>query len=325
MTDHPTQAKPRPFCPVCHAAALAPAGEALRCPSCGHEFPRVDGVPILINDANSVFAIADYRRRATPSSPIYGGKFDAGTSLRGLYRRATYRLSLLGAGVIAHAGVDEAIAALPSAAGPAQVLIIGSGEIRYAQNAVFTYTDVIATPGIDAVADAHDLPFDDASFDLVVAVAVLEHVADPQRVVAEIWRVLKPDGLVYANTPFLQPVHMAAYDFTRFTYLGHRRLFRWFRDIDSGLSVGPGSAAAGVLRHVALSLSDRPLWQRLANPLAMLALLPLKYLDHLCRRSDNALDAASAVYFLGQKQPAPISDRDMIALYRGGFPKVNRD
>ena len=75
--------------------------------------------------------------------------------------------------------------------------------------------------------NAETLPFPDASFDLVIAVAVLEHVADPFRCVAEMRRVLAPSGHVYAVTPFLQPVHMGAYDFTRFTPIGHRRLFRW--------------------------------------------------------------------------------------------------
>ena len=322
MDVRPETAKPPLFCPVCHAGRLVAQAEGLSCPSCGQLYPVVDGVPVLINDANSVFAIADYRARTT-SSPIYGGDFDDNVGLRGLYRRLVLRLTRLGAGVIVHSGPRDAIARLlPMTNGKPQVLVIGSGEIRFGDEAVHTYTDVIPTPGIDAVADGHDLPFGDESFDLVVAVAVLEHVADPQRVVAEIWRVLKPDGLVYANTPFLQPVHMGAYDFTRFTYLGHRRLFRYFRDLDSGLSIGPGGAAAAALRHTVLSLSDRPFWQRLMNPLALLLFSPLKYLDHVCRHSRNALDGASAVYFYGQKQPEPISDREMIKLYRGGYSPV---
>ena len=54
--------------------------------------------------------------------------------------------------------------------------------------------------------------------------------------------VYKDDGLVYADTPFMQQVHMGRYDFTRFTYLGHRRLFRKFEEIDSGAVSGPAMA-----------------------------------------------------------------------------------
>lgn len=45
------------------------------------------------------------------------------------------------------------------------------------------------------------LPFDDATFDVVFSFQVLEHVADPQKVLAESWRVLKPGGILYINAP----------------------------------------------------------------------------------------------------------------------------
>ena len=36
-------------------------------------------------------------------------------------------------------------------------------------------------------------------------------------------------GIVYAETPFMQQVHEGAYDFTRYTVLGHRYLFKKFK------------------------------------------------------------------------------------------------
>jgi 2-polyprenyl-6-hydroxyphenyl methylase / 3-demethylubiquinone-9 3-methyltransferase len=47
---------------------------------------------------------------------------------------------------------------------------------------------------------AEALPFETATFDVVVCVDVLEHVADPQRAVAEISRVLRPGGLFCFDT-----------------------------------------------------------------------------------------------------------------------------
>jgi ubiquinone/menaquinone biosynthesis C-methylase UbiE/glycosyltransferase involved in cell wall biosynthesis/uncharacterized protein YoxC len=51
-------------------------------------------------------------------------------------------------------------------------------------------------------ADAHGLPFDDASFDHAVCGEVLEHVDNPGRVVEEIFRVLVPAGMVLVTVPF---------------------------------------------------------------------------------------------------------------------------
>ena len=48
---------------------------------------------------------------------------------------------------------------------------------------------------------AEDLPWDDASVDVVVLDNVLEHVTDQERTLAEIRRVLRPQGLLYVVTP----------------------------------------------------------------------------------------------------------------------------
>jgi SAM-dependent methyltransferase len=45
------------------------------------------------------------------------------------------------------------------------------------------------------------LPFDDATFDVVVAGELLEHVRDPAGLVAEARRVLRPDGPFVASVP----------------------------------------------------------------------------------------------------------------------------
>lgn len=50
------------------------------------------------------------------------------------------------------------------------------------------------------VGSATELPFEDASFEVVCAMDLLEHVEDPQRVIAEAARVLKPGGLFFFHT-----------------------------------------------------------------------------------------------------------------------------
>jgi SAM-dependent methyltransferase len=57
--------------------------------------------------------------------------------------------------------------------------------------------------GIETVwADAEErLPFDDASFDVVVAAELLEHLREPESVVAEVARVLRPGGTFAGSVP----------------------------------------------------------------------------------------------------------------------------
>lgn len=305
-----------PFvCPIDHGA-LTTQGDSLVCGQCAQQYPVVDSKPVLLNEANSVFRIADYTGgNAYGGASAYGTASDGSRGLKRLYHRIIYTLSESSAGPEAPFNATEAVAAVQAANPDAQILVIGAGETSYAGN--ITYTDVAFGKNVRCIADAHDLPFADGSFDLVVACAVLEHVADPARCVAEMWRVLKPDGRAYAETPFLQPVHMREYDFTRFTFLGHRRLFRFFDEIEAGISSGPGMSMAFLLRT---SLGNCTKQRALGAALHLTGLVlsyPLRLLDYFFARNDGAYDSASAFYFFGQKRETAIHDRDLLQFYRG--------
>ena len=104
-------------------------------------------------------------------------------------------------------------------------------------------SDVSFGPLTALICDAHDIPFEDGTFDGVIAQAVLEHVVDPSRCVDEIHRVSGGcaricGDAVYAASPY------GAVRFTRFTRSGHRRLFRRFDEIAAGAVLGPGMALA---------------------------------------------------------------------------------
>lgn len=84
----------------------------------------------------------------------------------------------------------------------------------------YVYTNVDVSPSGPAAVrgDAERLPFGGDSFDLVVSSDTLEHFRDPFAAVAEVRRVLKPDGLFVVWVPFLHPFH--GDDYFRYTPLG---------------------------------------------------------------------------------------------------------
>ncbi len=76
------------------------------------------------------------------------------------------------------------------------------------------------------VADAETLPFDDASFDIVIGHAVLHHIPDLDRAFAEILRVLRPGGrFVFAGEPTRHGDYLAR-RLSRFTWWAATRATR---------------------------------------------------------------------------------------------------
>jgi SAM-dependent methyltransferase len=70
---------------------------------------------------------------------------------------------------------------------------------------------------MDIAADALRLPLANASVDTVVATEVMEHLPDPNLLLAEIGRVTRSPGALILSVPFLAPLHEEPRDFYRFT------------------------------------------------------------------------------------------------------------
>lgn len=73
----------------------------------------------------------------------------------------------------------------------------------------------------DIVADLNKpLPIPDHSADTVVSFQVLEHLCEPQTMINESMRILKPDGIIFFTVPFQWWIHEAPFDFFRYTQFG---------------------------------------------------------------------------------------------------------
>ena len=276
-------------CPRCHRRLIG-----MDCLGCGMRSQSVDGVPVLVDFDESVLD-PNVTLMTEAASPI----------TRGGRSRIHPQVA---------ANLGRLVALLSPAS---RVLVVGGGEDAHGlrplveEGDVTSITfDIYASALTDFVADAHSIPLPDESVDCVVIQAVLEHVLDPWRVVAEIHRVLRSDGVVYAETPFMQQVHEGAYDFTRFTESGHRWLFRRFHLIESGAIGGPVLVSAWTVEYLLRGLKAprkiRSLIRRIFNWFSRFD----PNLNQVLRA-----DCASAVYFLGRKSNTPISPADIIAFF----------
>ena len=84
-------------------------------------------------------------------------------------------------------------------------------------------------PDVD-VYDGVNLPYEDATFDVIWCKQVLEHVRHPDSVIAEVARVLKPNGLFVGSVSQLEPYHSRS--IFNWTHYGIRTVFN-----DHGLNV----------------------------------------------------------------------------------------
>lgn len=99
---------------------------------------------------------------------------------------------------------------------------LGDGYITFGEHGEDTQGDLLA------------LPFQSDAFDGVVLTEVLEHCTDPKAAVAEVFRVLKPGGLLLVTSPFVWPTHgiEGEYkDYWRFTRQGWELLLSAFVDV----------------------------------------------------------------------------------------------
>jgi SAM-dependent methyltransferase len=293
--------------------------DLLLCTTCGSTYPIINGTPAFIVDESSVFSQRDYASHNSYRGASYGTSSDPTRGIRRLVRNLGHRLAESSSS-LRYFGPGHAIKRAATQFPDTRILVIGSGGTYYSSpDCRVIHTDVAFGPNVEAIVDGHDLPFADGAFDLVICVSVLEHVADPWRCVTEIHRVLVPSGFVYAATPFLQPVHMGAYDFTRFTPLGHRRLFRCFDAVEWGLSMGSGSMLAYSLSGFLESCARGHKIRGVGRLIGLLAPPALRRLDRLLARSPAAWDSAGGTFFFGQRREHPVADREIIREYRGGY------
>jgi SAM-dependent methyltransferase len=155
--------------------------------------------------------------------------------------------------------------------------------------------DVPPNGEVDVCGDGMALPFHNAAFDTVLCNQVLEHVAEPSRLIGEIARVLSPRGVLLLTTPQTWGLHLEPHDYYRFTSYGLRYLAE-----KHGLEVLEVAPTCGLWATLAQRLADTVVngFARGANVwvIRMLSIVvaPVLWLgcalDWLCGKKGDTLD-----------------------------------
>jgi SAM-dependent methyltransferase len=179
-----------------------------------------------------------------------------------------------------------------------RLLDLGCGERRIL-GAVRCDLTLLA-PGVRA--DAARLPFRTSSFDCVIATAVLEHVPHPRRVVREIYRVLRPHGVLYVEVPFLEGFHADPDDYQRFTFRGLDVLLHRFEIVEREVCAGPSSALNWILREYPASWFKSPRIALLAKFVAAWLAAPIRYLDYIMAHRPGAFRIAAGLSVVARRR-----------------------
>ena len=73
---------------------------------------------------------------------------------------------------------------------------------------------------VDVFYDGKHLPFDNETFDSLFCSEVLEHIFNPDEILPELNRVLKPGGRALITVPFCWNEHEVPYDYARYSSFG---------------------------------------------------------------------------------------------------------
>lgn len=202
--------------------------------------------------------------------------------------------------------------AAQSVAVGSRVLDAGAGDCPYRgffkhteyESADFCQVEGSLYGEITYICDLGSIPVEDNRYDLVLCTQVMEHLPEPDVVLQELFRVLKPGGTIWVSAPLFYPEHQIPYDFYRYTQYGMKHKLehagfsiqrsQWLEgyygtlsfQLESaavGLPVRPGAYGAGATGCFASFLA---LW---VKPLFLLLSLIFSRLDLHAKNTQSGL------------------------------------
>lgn len=151
------------------------------------------------------------------------------------------------------------------------------------------------------------LPIESDVADTVVSLSVLEHLCEPQMMLNEAFRILKPGGAMVLQVPWQWWIHEAPYDFFRYTPYGLKYLFEKAGFVDVVVEPQSGFFTMWILKmnYFCLRFVRGP---KLLRWLIKACLVPFWFIGQLMAPVLDKLDRNWAVetsgYYVTARKPA---------------------
>lgn len=95
-------------------------------------------------------------------------------------------------------------------------------------NKEYVGADMREGPGVDVILNLHNINVPSVSVRTVLILDTLEHVEFPRKAMEEVYRILKPNGILIVSSIMNFPIHDYPYDYWRFTPQGFKSLLKPF-------------------------------------------------------------------------------------------------
>ena len=173
---------------------------------------------------------------------------------------------------------------------------LGSGQDDYDG---FVNIDLGSYKPVDIVADLKDIPFNDNSVDLVASNSVLEHIYEFQKVIEEVYRILRPNGYFYLCVPSSCLRHHE-FDYHRWTTAGLMKLMEGkFEVIENGPARGVGYALITYVEALISYKIKSRIIKKIISRLWRIVSIPLLWIED--EKSEEYQAMSQTIYVIGRK------------------------
>lgn len=187
------------------------------------------------------------------------------------------------------------------------VLDIGAGNMALDDPCIIRM-DVMQSPHVDLVADAHYLPFLSESLDYILSLAVIEHLRNPFQAADAMYEVLKDGGYIYHECNFVFAYHGYPHHYFNASMQGMEQIFARFVPLRQG--VAPYQMPSFALDMVLRSYLSHSRAEEFEHGRGLTSIIHQLLGRNLTEydayfSEESSLNVAAGTYFAGMKRARP--------------------